>query len=188
MEAATQQQEMKKCPACAEFVLADAKKCKHCGTRLVAWKPTRAQKTIVVAAVVLAVIAPFAPGLFWPVAMKHAFHSAISDGQRCCEEAVKKNIPSPHTGTVFAFCGMDANYAREDFATALEGKKFASDGRYVAEYGEVYAAHEYAGARKLVFDYFNKEWRGRYEKVQGTENYKLWDPMINVAAGINKCR
>ena len=31
MEGATQQEEMKKCPACAELILVEAKKCKHCG-------------------------------------------------------------------------------------------------------------------------------------------------------------
>jgi hypothetical protein len=34
MEAATQQQTTKKCPACAETILAVAVKCKHCGERL----------------------------------------------------------------------------------------------------------------------------------------------------------
>lgn len=34
MEAVTQQQAIKKCPACAELILADALKCKHCGERL----------------------------------------------------------------------------------------------------------------------------------------------------------
>ena len=34
MEAATQQPATKKCPACAETILAEAVKCKHCGERL----------------------------------------------------------------------------------------------------------------------------------------------------------
>lgn len=38
-EAAMRQPEMKKCPACAELILADALKCKHCGERLDALPP-----------------------------------------------------------------------------------------------------------------------------------------------------
>lgn len=63
MDASTQQQEMKKCPACAELILADAKKCKHCGERLDrpsrqgfrSFSPEKRKKVVVAGAVVLAV-------------------------------------------------------------------------------------------------------------------------------------
>jgi hypothetical protein len=72
MEAATQQQqEMRKCPACAELILPDAVKCKHCGERLdrrkrptiPALSPEKRKKVLVAGAVALGVL--LLGGLGW---------------------------------------------------------------------------------------------------------------------------
>lgn len=162
MEAATQQQEMKKCPACAELILADAVKCKHCGERF--GRPGGAlierlrrlqgvKMYLVIGAFAVAVLA--ALGAASNLGMRLAFYSAVRRARACCESAVRRNYTPPDLDAALALCASSAD---EAWRTAQDAESGSASGDYAWLFETTFAKREYGRVRSLAQNYVEDRW------------------------------
>lgn len=174
-EASTQ---TKRCPMCGEEVLAVAIKCKHCGARIVRWRPSRMQYFIALAVFCTASLLVGMPMAYRWFGPRMTIRGALEEAHACCERAMRRTYTADALENGLKGCEIRSKSSREVNDRALDGKGI---GDYVPPYlSEALQTGDRKALRYAVLDEFRFFIRAQYKlpeygSEQRAQITKVWN-------------